>query len=403
MAIKAIVLMVQVRTKGNFTYDMNRYPFIFSNEPKYRLRRHLYFWLFWWLFQGFLYSFVAAEQVGDYFIRLPLSFVESFIYLAAHIFLAYYLIYFVIPRFLLRQRYWSAGLLCLAGFLISAAISSFLNIFVIKPIRIWSFPEIYAIPRYSDGLSFYLSLMAGLRGSITIGGLAAAIKLMKTLFLKEQRNSELQKQHIASQLRLLQAQVHPHFLFNTLNNIYAETQANAPKAAAMVSGLSALLRFILYESDKPVIELHREIRMIEDYVNLERIRYGNEPDIQFNRPAETGNTVIAPLLLLPFVENAFKHGASQMLDQPWISIQIELDNNRLYMKVMNGKPPRPSRRSETSGIGIENVQKRLQFLYPGKHQLQIVAEEDVFIVNLKIELEQQPATHAVLPANLQLT
>ena len=85
---------------------MNRYPFIFSDEPHYRLRRHLYFWGAWWLFQAFLYSFVAAEQIGDYFKRLPLSVAESFIFLTAHIFLAYFLIYLVIPRFLMRQRYW---------------------------------------------------------------------------------------------------------------------------------------------------------------------------------------------------------------------------------------------------------------------------------------------------------
>lgn len=366
---------------------MNRYPFIFSNEPHYRLRRHLYFWGTWWLFQAFLYSFVAAEQIGDYFRRLPLSIAESFIFLSAHIFLAYFLIYLVIPRFLMRQRYWGAAGMCVLGFLITAVISTVLNFTIIQPLRLWACPEIYSEPRYPTSVSVFLSLMAGLRGAITIGGLAAAIKLMKTLYLKEQRNIDLQRQNIAAQLRFLQAQVHPHFLFNTLNNIYSETQDKAPRAAAMVSGLSALLRFILYESDKPKIPLQNEIRMIEDYINLEKIRYHHPLDLQYTRPADTADLEIAPLLLLPFVENAFKHGASQVIDQPWISLDITIQDRTLRMKIMNGKPAGPTRQQQTSGIGIENVRQRLQLLYPGQHQLQIVAEAEVFIVNLRVDLE----------------
>lgn len=366
---------------------MLHYPFIFSNERKYRIRRHLVFWISWWLFQGFLYSFVAAEKIGDYFARLPMSMLESLIYLSSHVFLAYFLIYYVIPRYLLKQRYWSAALLCAAGFFVAALMAAMLSIFVIHPIRVAVLPHYYSIPRYPRSVSLFLALMAGLRGAITVGGIAAAIKLMKSLYQKEQRNLQLQKENVEAQLKILQAQVHPHFLFNTLNNIYADTQDKAPKAAALVSGLSALLRFILYESNKPQIQLRNELRMIEDYIGLEKIRYSNAIDIHIDLPGETNDYTIAPLLLLPLIENSFKHGTSQLIEQPWISLKVELEGNQMQLKLMNAKPVQPYPAKSASGIGIENVRKRLALLYPGQYYLNIIDEEDVFIVNLKLNLK----------------
>jgi sensor histidine kinase YesM len=366
---------------------MTAYPFIFSNEKKYRFRRHFYFWLFWWLFQGFLYSFVAAEKIGDYFTRLPMSMIESFLYLASHIFLAYFLIYFVVPRYLLKQRYWAAGLLCLAGFLLAALLAAATSIFIIHPLRAALFPEYYPVPFQTSGVRLFLALMAGLRGGITIGGLAAAIKLMKTLYLKEQRNLQLQKQNVEAQLKILQAQVHPHFLFNTLNNIYSESQEKAPKAARLVGGLSELLRFILYESNKTHVLLQTELKLIRDYISLEQIRYGNNLEIHIDMPEETGNLVIAPLLLLPLVENCFKHGSSQLIEQPWINLKLELNKEQMHLKLMNGKPLHTQPAADASGIGIANVRKRLELLYPDQHTLVVHDEGEVFVVNLKLRLQ----------------
>jgi LytS/YehU family sensor histidine kinase len=233
-----------------------------------------------------------------------------------------------------------------------------------------------------------MSLMAGLRGGLTVGGIAAAIKLMKYWYVKEQRNLQLQKENVESQLQLLKAQVHPHFLFNTLNNIYSYTQKTSPVAAKMVSGLSDLLRFMLYEGDQRVIPLSRELKMVQDYINLEQIRYGNKLDIHLDLPEKTNDLYIAPLLLLPLVENCFKHGTSSMLEQPWISLQITLDKTEMRMKLINGKAIETMNPQKKAGIGIANVQKRLSLLYPEKHEFTITSDAEVFVVNLKVELEQ---------------
>ena len=368
---------------------MEQHPFIFSDEWKYRVARHAAFWTFWWLFQGFLYSFVPTGRILNYWQSLEMSTIESFVFMFSHIFLAYSLMYFVVPRFLLNQRYWATAIWTVVLFIAAAAFSAVLGDFVLNPLRV-CLAQFGFVESYFSQLPVRLprSLLAGLRGGITIGGIAAAIKLMKYWYVKEQRNLQLQKENVASQLQLLKAQVHPHFLFNTLNNIYSHTQDRAPVAARLITGLSDILRFMLHESSLPLVPLHKELKLMQDYINLEQIRYGNKLDLHVDLPTLTGDLHIAPLLLLPLIENCFKHGASTMLEQPWISLQVSIDGNDMHMKLLNGKSNEENKRLAPSGIGLKNVQQRLQLLYPGKHQFVITNEEEVFIINLTITLER---------------
>jgi sensor histidine kinase YesM len=369
---------------------MQQYPFIFSDRWKYRIQRHAAFWTFWWLFQGFLYSFLTVNSPAGYFKRLPIAMVESFFFMSIHIFLAYSLMYFVIPRFLLKQKYWQTALWTFVFFLLTAGMSTLVGRLVVDQLRASLIEDPQVLRSFKQStLSFHLSLMAGLRGGITIGGIAAAIKLMKYWYVKEQRNLQLQKENSESQLQLLKAQVHPHFLFNTLNNIYSYTQNTSPVASKLVTGLSDLLRFILYESGQPFVPLSKELKMIRDYIGLEKIRYGNKLDLQINLPDKTDDFYIAPLLLLPLIENCFKHGTSNILEHPWISLQIDLQGRQMHMKLLNGKVNELRKNGQLKGIGIQNVKKRLDLLYPGKHDFLITDDEDVFIVNLKIELKQK--------------
>ena len=378
------------RELRNFiTVHMEQYPFIFSNERKYRIRRHLAFWTFWWIFQGFLYSFVAINSATAYLVRLPMSLLESAIFMIGHIFLSYSLMYFVIPKYLLRQRYTATAGWTLLLFFLTAVLSSLLGLYVIEPLRDYYQGDRYVGPLRTFPISNFLALLAGLRGAITIGGIAAAIKLMKYWHMKEQRNLQLEKENVASQLQLLKAQVHPHFLFNTLNNIYSFTQNTSPMASRLVTGLSDMLRFILYECNQPLVPLSKEFKMIGDYIELEKIRYGNTLDLHLDLPEKTYDLHIAPLLLLPLVENCFKHGTSNVLDHPWISLQVTFHGREMHMKLMNGKIATTEKEEATSGIGIRNVIKRLELLYPGRHEFFITSDDDVFIVNLKIELEQK--------------
>jgi len=381
---------------------MQKYPFIFSNEWKYRFQRHFYFWLFWTVFQGFLYSFAASFSFYLYLFRLPMAMLESFLFIWAHIFLAYSLMYYVIPRYLLKQKYWDTAIWTFICFLATAFFSTVIGRFIVDPLRDHYMGEGAALYRRVTGGAIFLSLLAGLRGGLTIGGIAAAIKLMKYWYVKEQRNLQLQKENIESQLQLLKAQVHPHFLFNTLNNIYSTTQNTSPAASRMITELSDILRFILYECNAPLVPLSKEIKMVRDYINLEQIRYGNNIDIHLETPEETNGLYIAPLLLLPLVENCFKHGTSNMIDQPWVSLHLSLENEWMTMKLVNGKAKNSSNDKENKGIGLQNVRKRLELIYPDKHNFAITNDEEVFIVQLKLQLEYKTEKKLIRSTELQI-
>lgn len=368
---------------------MERYPFIFSDNRKDRLQRHLVFWGMWWIFQSLLYSFSAGVLNVTYLERLPISTLEALVYLVPHMVLAYSLMYLVVPQLLLKGRYLKTVAAVIGLFLLTGVISSCISVFLLSKLRILVFGMRYQ-PEHLNEVHFFLGLLAGLRGGITIGGIAAAIKLMKYWYTKEQRILQLQKENLSSQLQLLKAQVHPHFLFNTLNNIYANTQLTSPAAARMIAGLSDLLRYMLYEGNQALVPLHRELQMMEQYILLEKSRYGHELDVHIDLPPGETNHLIAPLLLLPFVENCFKHGTSTVLDQPWMSLSVTIEKDWLKMKLLNGKMDEAP--SPKTGIGLHNAGQRLQLLYPGRHELVINNEAEVFIVNLKLQLEKTTVT-----------
>ena len=192
-----------------------------------------------------------------------------------------------------------------------------------------------------------------------------------------------------ARLQVLTAQIHPHFLFNTLNNIYSQAQEESPGAARLVASLSEILRHMLYKGKHSLVPLGDELQIMQDYINLEKVRYGSRLDLFVQLPATDEDLYITPLLLLPLVENCFKHGASHMVDQPWISIAVSVDGPQLHMKLVNGKNPLKPVDMDSSGIGLSNVRNRLELLYPGRHQLQISEEEEVFIVNLSLILDRQ--------------
>jgi len=368
---------------------MQQYPFIFSDQFKYRFWRHFTFWFAWWVFQIFLYGMIPLltnVTVADRFLS---SAINGTFFLIPHMFMAYTLMYIVIPKFIVRGKYVYSAFMLVIISLVAGLLSGAIERYILNTIR----EELFA--RWGSDIltrlrsnSLWLSLLAGLRGGLTIGGMAAAIKLMKHWYMKEQRNLQLQKENSESQLQLLKAQVHPHFLFNTLNNIYSHTQDTSPVASKLVMGLGDMLRYMLYECNQPLVPLQKELQMIKDYVTLEKIRYGNRLDVQIDLPPYTENLLIAPLLLLPLVENCFKHGASHILDQPWISLQVTLDGKMMKMKLVNGKAIGYIPVKSANGIGILNVRKRLDLIYPEKYSLNIQEEEDVFIVNLRLELEK---------------
>lgn len=382
---------------------MNSLPFVFSNQTKWRVLRHVIFWLSWFIFTVFLYSFSPSPilQKQSLFVRLNLTAPESLIYLVPQMFMAYSLMYVVIPRFVIKGKYGKAAVLTTFIVVVAALISGVLSMTIIEYLRNLYGPQFFPNQKIDLQPPLYvqigIAMMAGLRGAITIGGLAAAIKLMKCFYEKEQAALSMEKDKVSAELQMLKAQLHPHFLFNTLNNIYSYTQEVSVVASNMIFGLSELLRYMLYECNQPFVPLDKELKMIRDYIALEKVRYDEHLDLSVNMPLSSGTLRIAPLLLLPLVENCFKHGASKMILDPWISIELTVNGNTLFMKLINGKAP--GVKGPSSGIGTANTQKRLDLIYAGKYEFQALDEEDMYIVNLKLWLDHAIPVTPTTPIN----
>ncbi len=227
-----------------------------------------------------------------------------------------------------------------------------------------------------------------------------AIKFLKRWYLKQIETEQLTRENISAELQLLKAQVHPHFLFNTLNNIYSFILNGSPKAPEIIKKLSSLLKYILNECNRPLVPLEKELLMIQDYMELERIRYGDKLNISLHVQGNATGKMISPLLLIPFVENSFKHGTSQMLAHPWVKLDILIENEKLEFKISNNKPELKNEIITKNGIGLYNVKKRLQLLYPGAYSLNITENEMSYNVVLNISIHR-PLQQVKQVLNLQ--
>jgi two-component system LytT family sensor kinase len=217
-----------------------------------------------------------------------------------------------------------------------------------------------------------------------------SLKMLKNWYLKQKENTLLLHENTLIELQLLKAQVHPHFLFNTLNNIYSFTLNRKPGAGDLLRKLSGMLHYMIHECQSSLVPLEKEIKLIEDYIGLEKVRYGQRLSLQVVMQGDFKDKMIAPLLIIPFIENSFKHGTSNMLQDPWLKLELNVHDKNLFFELSNSKPPGDSKITE-GGIGLNNVRKRLGLIYPDEHELRIESSEDSYKINMQIPVHSKIA------------
>jgi two-component system, LytTR family, sensor kinase len=215
-------------------------------------------------------------------------------------------------------------------------------------------------------------------------GVAVAIKQYRLHRKSVEREKGLVKEKLEAELKFLRNQTNPHFLFNTLNNIYALARKKSDQTADVVLKLSKLLRFMLYESHRNSITIAEELRVLNDYIELEKIRYNERLTVGFTRSIDSEIQPIAPLILLPFVENAFKHGASEARFDSFIYIDVQLQQGQLIFKIENSKDD-DGEKKIMENIGLTNVRRQLELMYP-EHCLTIENEINFFKITLTVNL-----------------
>ncbi|HMC84982.1 MAG TPA: sensor histidine kinase [Chitinophagaceae bacterium] len=215
--------------------------------------------------------------------------------------------------------------------------------------------------------------------------ISGGIKIINQWFKSEQRTEEIEKEKVVTELALLKSQVNPHFLFNTLNNIYSLAVINSPDTATSVLKLSAIMRYVLDDANSNFVELAKEIQFLENYISLQRVRLTEKSIINFLTIGNTADKQIAPLLLIAFVENAFKYGISTHRNSE-IDISLKVTENHLSFIVGNQKFQNNNSELTNTGIGITNTKRRLELMYHNKHSLLIENNENSFLVTLTLDL-----------------
>jgi sensor histidine kinase YesM len=289
----------------------------------------------------------------------------------------YFVVYWLWPQYLTKKKY-----------------GSFVLIFVLVAITLhvvkYIFTEHDFVSPYllntivwQQGLEFMRS------GPMGVCVFFITLKLIKEWHFKQEEKQILSRENAQAELQLLKAQVHPHFLFNTLNSIYSFILAQSSQAADLVSKLLDMMRYMVTSGEAVQVPLEKELKMIRDYIALEQVRYGSRLDLTVTVTGDYTDKLVAPMLMIPFVENAFKHGAGKTWPAPWIHLAIEIKNDTLFFQLENSKPQGHVEYNGKNGIGLANIQKRLHLLYPEKHDLEFRVSYDSYKISLRVPLSKE--------------
>ncbi len=343
----------------------------FLSNQMSRILTHFLFWVSYIIF--FYFQYALFEKDIDSFATLgSLTLTAS-----VDIFAAYFTVYFLLPKFLFKKRYFGFAVL----FLTSAVAAILLQRVLLYYI---SFPIFYPDSISSTKSFWHINPFYSFFNIYTVVSLFAVIKLMKYWYKNQQLKKELETKNRTSELALLRSQLNPHFLFNTLNNIDALISSDQEKASDSVIKLSEIMRFTLYEANNDRVSLEKEVNYLENYISLQQLRLKNPYFVKFENKLDCKGKNIAPMLFIPFVENAFKHGLKNIV-APGIEILLSCENGILNFEVVNRYSLiEEHNKDATSGIGLVNTKKRLELLYPDKHKLEIRKSAGIFKVNLQI-------------------
>lgn len=292
---------------------------------------------------------------------------------------------YLLPRFA-EQKKWLGYI----AFSLLALFLCTLSLFVGEQLEETFFPGVLRFPgpfRHGPGpiTRFVGGLLVTGFFPMIISALQRNTELLRQ---REAESLQLKNQMLEAETRALRSQINPHFLFNTLNNIYSLTQMRSEKTGDVVMQLSEMLRYVIYESNEKYVPLREEIAYIESYVQLQLLKDDEISNVTVQLPEDIPDLKIAPMLLIPFIENSFKHSKFEDIESGWVEISLKIKGKSLHLLNRNSLPPGPHSKDKVGGIGMENVRRRLELIYPEQHILNIHSGENTFSVDLHLELNE---------------
>ena len=352
------------------TQKVRKYPPIFL---------HLLGWTF-------LASFLLWQPLS-WQILLPTTFwIKQAVLFSMLISIFYLNLFFWFPRYLARNKNLQFILFNVVSVIILAVIIEQVQVALnhrANMDRAWQIAkETNGPKRPKDKLDYFALLTA-----LLVIGISTSVAAVQNVQRDKQYRQDLEQEKINSELSFLKAQINPHFFFNTLNNIYALTIIDVEAAQQALHKLSRLMRYVLYETQHGTVLLSQEIAFAQDYIQLMQLRLTDKVTVHLTPPSPLHDVSIAPMLFLPFIENAFKHGVSAV-EKSRIDIHIRQDKHKIYIEVKNTLfSDKRTVLDESNGIGLSNTQRRLDLLYPGKYQLEVNEnkKDNEFEVHLELE------------------
>ena len=338
-------------------------------------RHHVLFWA--------VYFLLNILRWGNYFDDYLYSLKTNIIGFPVHMILVYLNIFVLMPRFVYKRKYFFYIFFLIASLLLMVFMKFNLTFYLVSE-NIW--PEGPSVI-HNFTFSYAIDMMIG---ELYVTTFVTAIKITMDWLEEQKRVAALEKMQSDTELLFLRSQISPHFFFNTLNNIYSLTIEKSEKTPRIILKLSELMRYLLYETKTKRQSLEKEIICIQNYLDLERIRYGELLKINMNISGDILDKKIAPILLLSFVENAFKHGANKNIGNVTIDIDFKIVNNFLFFTISNPISEITKHKlviNHSGGIGLNNVKKRLALGYDSdEYDLKIDNEDKLFTVKLKIKV-----------------
>jgi sensor histidine kinase YesM len=346
-----------------------------------RIRSHILFWLAYLVFEGYIeFAWISSSFASTPLLqRMWMGLAAELVQLPIKMPLAYLIIYLINSEAAgIRKRV----LMFLAAFMAFAVALVLHRLLIVKYIL----PILYHETATNDMLFKLQRIISSFIDLVFVVGVVVALKQYRLSQQARENAKGLVKEKLEAELKFLRTQTNPHFLFNTLNNIYALARKKSDDTADVVMKLSKLLRFMLYESRNDRITLSEELRVLNDYIELERIRYNQRLSISFTKDIDNEVQPIAPLILLPFVENAFKHGAGETRFDSFIYIHAQLQQGHLVFTIENSKEETADDQI-TENIGLSNVRRQLELMYP-EHSLDMEISKTIFKVTLTVNLNR---------------
>lgn len=355
-------------------------------------RGRLYIYIAYWALYLMFFSIqrfyarsflLTATGLSDAGVQNPFmtSFLTNLAYLPGVILVTHFVTEFLLPRYYFRNRFFHFSIFLVLTILAYPILSYLVRVGIVD-VYINHHPESYSFYNY------FASVLIFVFGLAPMAWFKIASHLKEDVLYHQKLDNDRLNALLKlkeTELKLLRSQLHPHFLFNTLNNLYSLALEKSDKTPDLIIRLGDMLSYIIYDCNSDKVLLIKEIDFLKSFIELQKVRYVS-CDIKLEVTGEIDNQKIAPMLLHTFIDNSFKHGAARISGDSWITVSIDVYNGYIDLRVENNKPAGRELNKEAGGIGIENAKKRLQLIYRDRYELNIHQSESTYSVFLKLLL-----------------